>query len=110
MAQDDMYVVMYRIMAYIYDCMKRGVEPENGAWDAGALAIPQPYWAHIVRQLVERGYLTGVNVSGTYAGTNIVVPNCPRVTMEGVAFMQENSMMARAVRFLKEAKASIPGL
>ena len=27
MAQDDMFVVMYKILAYLYSCMKSGEEP-----------------------------------------------------------------------------------
>ena len=27
MAQNDMYVVMYKVLAYLYDCMKCDVEP-----------------------------------------------------------------------------------
>lgn len=32
----------------------------------------------------------------------------PYVTLEGVQFMQENSMMAKAQRFLKSSKEALP--
>ena len=75
MAQDDMFVVMYKIIAYLYDCMKRGEKPKNNEWDAAAMGVPQPYWAQMVVQMVEHGLI------------------------------EENSMMAKAARFLKDAKA-----
>ena len=27
MASDDMHVVMYKILKYLYECLKKGVEP-----------------------------------------------------------------------------------
>lgn len=32
MAQNDMYVVMYKVLCYLYDCMKRDVEPAMAFW------------------------------------------------------------------------------
>ena len=43
MAQNDMYVVMYKIIAYLYDCMKRGAEPDTSEWDCRAMGIPEQY-------------------------------------------------------------------
>ena len=108
MAQNDMYVVMYKIIAYIYDCMKRGVEPVDAEWGCQALAIPESYWAHIVEELVEHRFITGVKIDRFLGGQVMVSTIAPRVTMEGVAFAQENTMMAKAKKFLQDAKASIP--
>lgn len=107
MAQNDMYVVMYKIIAYLYDCMKRGAEPSISEWDAAALGIPEPYWANIVGQMVDHGLLAGVKVWHSDNRTKIA-PVSPSVTMEGVAFAQENSMMGKAKQFLTDVKASVP--
>lgn len=108
MAQNDMYVVMYKIIAYLYDCMKRGVAPEDARWSAEALGIPEGYWSAIVEELVTHGFVSGVKVAHTLSGTSLVTTFNPRVTMEGVAFAQENSMMGKAKSFLKDAKEAIP--
>lgn len=107
MAQNDMYVIMYKIIAYLYDCMKHGVEPAISQWDFSALGVPEPYWATVVEQLVSHGFVSGVNIWHSDGKTK-VAPVKPEVTMEGVAFAQENSMMGRARQFLMDAKASIP--
>lgn len=108
MAQNDMYVVMYKIIAYLYDCMKRGVEPDNAAWGHRALEIPESYWASIVEELVDHGFIVGVEVNHFINGKCVVSAFAPRVTMEGVAFAQENTMMYKAKAFLKDAKEVIP--
>ena len=110
MAQDDMFVVMYKILAYLYDCMKRGIEPKRSmlAHDGGMLNINESYWARIMKELVDHGYLEGVVVDGTWQGNLIVNIVQPIVTMEGVEFLQENSRMQKALKYLKEAKSALP--
>lgn len=107
MAQNDMFVVMYKILAYIYECTKKGERPRDCEWSAESLGIPELYWQHVIDELVGHGYLSGVNVTHTGAG---IVINAfdPHVTMEGVQFAQENSMMSKAKYFLQEVKASVP--
>lgn len=110
MAQDDMFVVMYKILAYLYDCMKKGMEPRPSmlAHDGEMLNIDQRYWARILKELADHGYVSGVIVRGTWEGELLVRFNHPTVTMEGVEFLQENSTMRKALEFLKETKSAIP--
>lgn len=112
MAQDDMFVVMCKILGYLYDCMKRGVEPRPSmlAHDGEMLNIDQGYWARILKKLVDHGFVSGVIVRGTWEGVPSVRFNRPAVTMEGVEFLQENSTMRKALEFLKETKSAIPFL
>lgn len=107
MAQNDMHVVMYKILAYVYECMKTGVEPDTGKISSSALCIPDEYWKQIIRELVEHGFLTGTSIIQTTSGVVIGFEK-PRVTMDGVEFLMENSMMAKAKQFLVEAKSAIP--
>ena len=107
MAQNDMYVVMYKIIAYLYDCMKSGVSPDIEKISADALGIPEEYRVDVIEELVDHGYVKGFGIR--YADNMpVVIIDRPRVTMEGVAFAQENSMMGRAKAFLQDAKASMP--
>ena len=112
MAQDDMFVVMYKILAYLYSCMKSGEEPRQSmlASDGEMLDIDRQYWARILKELSDHGYVEGVSVRATWEGELLVRINHPTVTMEGVEFLQENSMMRKALEFLKEAKSAIPFL
>lgn len=107
MAQNDMYVVMYKIIAYLYDCMKKGVEPDMSKYSHDALGIPETYWAHIMLELIDHGFVKGFVVMRSY-NPAVITPSDPSVTMEGVAFAQENTMMAKAKQLLIDAKAAIP--
>lgn len=107
MAQNDMYVVMYKIIAYLYDCMKKGIEPDTNRYSHDALGIPESYWAHIMLELIDHGFVKGFVAMRSYSPA-VITPSNPSVTMEGVAFAQENTMMAKAKAFLQDAKAAIP--
>ncbi len=107
MVQNDMYVVMYKILSYIYGFMKRGVGPSGEEWDCDALGVPYPYWFRIVSELVGNGYLGGVEVRTSKMGA-VISTRDPYVTMQGVALMEENSMMSKALAFLREIKPTVP--
>ena len=109
MASDDMHVVIYKILGVIYSAMKRGAEPARCDYSYQALGIPEAYWTQIMRELVERGYVSGVNVVATTDG-DVIDLAAPRVTLDGVEFLMENSMMAKARQFLIDVKATVPGL
>lgn len=109
MASDDMHVVMYKILAYLYACMKEGSRVDRDAIGAEALGINRSYWQEIMSELARRGYVKGVRALDGDFGADVYMSK-PRVTMEGVEFLMENSMMAKAKQFLMDIKATIPGL
>lgn len=109
MAQNDMHVIMYKILAYLYDCMKRGERPESACYahDSDMLGIPYAYWAQVMREMSDHCYVRGF--SFIKAADNIRVKAVdPAVTIEGVEFLSENSAMQRALDYLKEAKSALP--
>ena len=108
MAQNDMFVVMYKIIAYLYDCMRRGIDPQQGEYSADALGIPERYWRDVMRELSRNHFIIGVTLMPHGFDDVTVKLDRPRVTMQGVQFASENSMMGKARLFLREAKSSIP--
>ena len=109
MAQNDMHVIMYRILAYLYACLKDGVDVDRDVISWETLRINERYWCAIVTELVGRGYVRGVTVTHADNAAMVFVSD-PTITMTGVEFLMENSMMAKARRFLQDIKASVPGL
>ena len=112
MASDDMHVVMYKILAYLYACMKSGerVDVRRISHDSPLIGcIPEIYWTRIVQQLVSRGYVAGMSVR-MFDNEPQILMDDPYVTMDGVEFLMENSMMSKAKQFLMDIKASVPGL
>ena len=108
MAKDDMFVVMCKIVSYLYECMKKGVEPEEYRYSADYLEVNERYWKCIMLDLRRHGYVRGVDAMEFPDGKVSVKLSWPRVTSDGVQFMSENTMMAKAMRALRDAKDAIP--
>ena len=102
MAKNDMHVVIFKILSYLYDCMKNGEEPDSNVIEHDALGIPRKYWLQIMKELTYRGYVDGIEVKQTTADYYVSYSD-PRVTMDGVEFLMENSMMNKAARFVADA-------
>lgn len=110
MAHDDMHVLMYKVLAYLYRCMKEGVAPDAERVSCGGelfQGIPHAYWIQVMRELVDKKLVRGIAVFYSDDAPSVIIRD-PSVTLEGVEFMQENTMMRKAARFLKEAKGAIP--
>lgn len=109
MARNDFHVITYRILAYLYDCMKEGMQPDESVISPEALGIGKSYWTDVMLMLADEGFIAGAftDVQGhpAYRGIRSV-----KITRAGIEFMQENSGMQRAWKFLKGLKESIPGL
>ena len=110
MAYDDMHVVMYKILSYLYKCLKAGERADMRMVSAGALGINEAYWSSIIEELVANGYVKGYRVNEHPALPRVITPVNPSITMAGVEFLQENSMMRRAYEFLRDAKDALPFL
>ena len=113
MAKDDYYVIAYRILAYLYACLKEGTHPDMSyiKADSSAISINQNYWEYIIRHLCDDGYLEGVTLVRVVGQETpgIKMLN-PMITPKGIEFLQNNSAMAKARDFLKTVKETIPGL
>ena len=112
MAKDDMHMIAYKVLSYLYSCLKLGDAPDEAVYshDGTLFKIPESYWVAVMEELVAKGYIVGFKTQGTWGGPQIVVRNEPRITMDGVEYLQENSMMRKAANALKEAKDTIPFL
>ena len=107
MANDDMHVVMYKILRYLYECLKKGVEPNPEMFDADALGINARYWTVVMQELMKREYVDGFATK--QLGPDVkIVPKHPTVTMEGVEFILDNSMMKKAHDFIVDVRDFIP--
>ena len=111
MAKDDYYVIVYKILVYLYVQLKKGdaAEPEMLMYDGALFQINRKYWAYIFDNLSKNGYITGLfNVTvgdGYYLKEQFI--NC-EITPKGIEYLCENSLAEKAKRFLKDIKDITP--
>ena len=78
---------------------------------AESIGLSLPKWCRLMAMLVERGYIKGVEVWNAFDCPYPRVKVCrPEITMLGLEYLEENSLMKQAARLAKGIKDSIPGL
>jgi hypothetical protein len=109
MAKDDFFVIAYKIMAYLYACMKAGEEPQCDEISPERFNIPEKYWYDIITNLYNKGYIDGVKeVHAPWQKQTIYRTYNTVITIEGIEYLENNSTMAKAKETLKDLKAMIP--
>lgn len=101
MANNDMFVIFYKILSYLYESLKAGKRPNwsDLQHNSALLNIPVGYWQAIIRELVEGGYIKGMKVVETRSGP-VYCDNGLYITSKGVEYLESNSLMGKAKEFL----------
>ncbi len=110
MAKDDYFVMVYRILTYLYECFKQGERPDTCVFGPDALGINSGYWGNIMESLLSEGYIKGICVVPHMGGGFGIKILELRITQKGIEFLQDNSKMAKVKEFLKTFKETVPGL
>ena len=74
MAKDDYFVLVYKILAYLYTVLKEGRSPDAKMlqYDSTLLGVNEPYWAYIMENLQAQGYITGLTVVAAWGGARSI--------------------------------------
>ena len=110
MAKDDFHVIAYRILQYLYECLKQGQDPDTELITAEKYEINERYFQTIIGQLFENGYITGVMavpmMKVNY--TPYKITGSISITMQGIEYLTDNTFIAKAQKFFKMTKESVP--
>ena len=117
MAKDDYHVIVYQILAYLYNCLKKGKAVESQKLSADSVyfrvnkqQLNQLYWAYIIYHLQKSELIEGVileeidNVQYPYP-INLI--NC-MITPKGIEYLMDNSFIAKAKEIAKDVLSIVP--
>ena len=113
MAANDYHVVVYQILAYLYNCLKDGKEVnlhsiENFKDDNN---INEKYWQYILKHLHESGLIEGVTPVIFIGGRGLKCTADFAITPLGIDYLAENSNMQKAKQaVLKALKTAAPSI
>ena len=111
MARDDYFVIVYKILTYLYECLKTGKNIDTyNILIAETYGIEESYFNYILIQLYEEGYIEGINIIPIMGSKqkNIKITSNIMIKPKGIEYLQENSMLSKAKGILKEIKDTIP--
>lgn len=114
MAKDDYFVFVYKILAYLYECLKgkKRLDFEYLQPLTKDFPIEESYFNYIMENICQSGYIEGiivVPILGQSCG-NIKYTQALRITPKGIEYLLDNSMMSKAKEALRILKETIPGL
>lgn len=107
----DNFAIIYRILK----ALEKGMDYE--VFDVSAisperLGITRERWEKIIIMIVRSGYVEGVVYDQSLAdyGPRIAEPIHPIITLKGLEYLVDNSLMKKAANVVKGIKDTIPGL
>ena len=114
MSKDDYFVLAYKLLAYLYDCLKSGERPdmEYLNYDTKAFPIHEAYWHYLLTNLYKDGYIEGIALVAIPCRENkgVKILSNLQITPKGIEYLQENSTMQKVKTALKDFKEIIPGI
>lgn len=102
MSNNDMHVLIYKILNYLYECLKKGIHVDLAEFirDCNLENVSNQYWQSVIEELLKHGYIKGIIIRGTKTQKVISLKDDFGITLEGVEYLQENSMMGKVKEFL----------
>ena len=105
----DNFTAVYKILSALekamdipeYDIMQVG---------PGALDVSKERWARYIEMMADVGYVKGVAITKSITGDTHVDARNIRITLKGLEYLQENSVMQKAFRAAKGIKEIVPGI
>jgi hypothetical protein len=110
MAKDDYFVIAYKLLKYLYDCLKKGVKPSAEVLDADYFTIGTEYWEYILSGLFTDGYIVGVVLVPIRGRLEPGVKITPaiKITPKGIQHLEENSMFQKIKGAVKDIADVLP--
>ena len=104
------FSVIYKILKILKDTMDYE-EFDSELLSPEAIKLSVPKWSRIMALIVKEGYVTGIEVwnsmSCMYPRVKLIRPE---ITLKGLEYLEQNSLMKKAANIAKGIKDTIPGL
>ncbi len=105
----DNFKAVYRILSALEKAMDL---PEFDISQIGAsmLGVSEQRWARYMEMMVDVGYIKGVRIQSNIAGELMVENDDIRITLKGLEYLQENSIMQRLYKTAKGIRDVMPNI
>ena len=106
MAKDDYFVLVNRLLRYLYTCLKQGRAADWNliAPNSKDFPINEAYFAYVLSHLLADGYIEGITeVKRIGAPAQFKETSGLKITPKGIEYLEENTTMKRVTEFLGPA-------
>ena len=105
----DNFKAVYKILSTLEKAMDLP-EFDIHLISAEKLGISQERWCRYIEMMADVGYIKGIEMYVDITGELNVDAKDMRITLKGLEYLQENSIMQRMYNAAKGIKEVIPGL
>ncbi|MCD7820997.1 MAG: YjcQ family protein [Clostridiales bacterium] len=96
----DNFAIIYKVLHYLEKAMDYD-EADTDFISAEHLKLSDRRWAAIMEMLAKEGYVDGVSIKRPLDGEVLVAFYNPRITLKGLEYLKENSLMKKAANASK---------
>lgn len=103
----DNFTAVYKILSALEKAMDL---PKFDINDIGAdaLGVSKERWARYMEMMADVGYIKGVTVKRNILDATVIEAKNIRITLKGLEYLQENSIMRKIYNAAKGIKEVIP--
>lgn len=113
MSKDDIEVIEYKILKYLYESIKAGHRAalSEVAWHCELFDITRDYWLYIMHDLIERELVSGLKYVDAKDMESVLKVGTFAITQAGREYLKENSLMQKVKSLLgEEFKITLGGV
>lgn len=109
MAKDDFHVIVYQILSYLYNCLKKGekvdtekLERDSDLFVTAGRPLSETYWGYVLYQMKQMGLIVGIKFSGHIDDSSIPKPStyCDcMITPAGIEYLTDSVFLNKVKGF-----------
>ena len=114
MAKDDYFVIVYKVLVYLYACFKRKIMFDENTFrnTVRKNVESDDYFCDILQMMQENGLIRGVCFTKAWGECLLLASDLRdmKITQAGIEYLQDNSKMQKVGEFLKTTVDAIAQL
>ena len=105
----DNFKAVYKILSALEKQMDKPAA-DVSTFNHEALNVSENRWNHYIEMMCDCGYIKGVRMSEDLVGMTFCDCSDIKITLKGLEYLQENSIMRKIYRTAQGIKDITPGL
>ena len=105
----DNFTAVYKILSALEKAMDY---PQFDIEQIGpeALGVSKERWSRYIEMMIDVGYIKGAEIKRYITGELAIDASEVRITLKGLEYLQENSLMRKVYKTLRGIKEIAPGI
>lgn len=99
MTKNDYYVLVYRVLMYLYNCLKNGEDVDASKLTPQWLGINERYFEYIFDTLDEEEFILNATYIEDHAGKHL--QSDIMISPKGISYLHENSTIQKVKKSIK---------